>query len=192
MRAPLPAEALLEFPRLGPLSEADFAVVASQLGRPPRGDVFVAARCRHGRPYVILTVPFDIERKPTPPLLWLTCPHASRQMSRLEGDGAARRFMEALEPGGEAAVRFLAEEERFGAMQVRLAEGVSEELARRVRGRGVAGGQPRAVKCLHAHLAYRLASGRGVVGGWCLEELVKSVGRICDGVPATCVDRPGH
>ncbi len=187
MRAPLPAEALEEFPRLGPLGEADFAVVASQLGRPPRGEVFVAARCRHGRPSVILTVPFEIEGKPTPPLLWLTCPHASLQMSRLEGERAARRFVEALEPGGEAAARFLAEEERFGEAQCRLAAQANWKLAVRLRGRGVAGGPPGAVKCLHAHLAFRLASGRGVVGGWCLEELVKTAGRACDRIPEACL-----
>ena len=187
MRAPLPAQALEGFPRLGPLSEADSAVVASQLGRPPRGDVFVAARCRHGRPSVILTVPLEIERKPTPPLLWLTCPHSSRQMSRLEGEGAARRFREALEPGGEEAARFMAEEERFSETQCRLAAQVNGELAGRLRGKGVAGGPFGAVKCLHAHLAYRLASGRGVVGGWCLEELVKSVGRTCDRIPEACL-----
>lgn len=188
MSGAAPTEALAEFPRLETPGENDLGIVERQLGRPPSGDVFVAARCRHGRPTVILTMPSAVSGGPTPPLLWLTCPHAGRFVGGLESGGAARRFAGMLE--GRAAEReeFLAEEERFGAMQVRLARLVSGEAARRVEGRGVAGGRPGDVKCLHAHLAYRLASGRGVVGGWCLEELVRNAGRTCEHPPETCVD----
>jgi uncharacterized protein len=184
----VPVEATAEFPRLEVPKEGDLEVVGRQLGRPPSGEVFIAARCRHGCPTVILTMPSAGSGGPTPPLLWLTCPHACRFAGGLESGGGASRFAGMLEEPGALREEFLADEARFEAVQVGLARRVSEEAARRVEGRGAAGGRPGDVKCLHAHLAYRLASGRGVVGGWCLEELVKKAGRACEHPPETCVD----
>ena len=187
MSATPPGDARSEFPRLEEPGQDDLDIVERQLGRPPSGEVFVAARCLHGRPAVILTVPFEGEGRSVPPLLWLTCPHACRYMGVLESGGSARRFAEMLKSDSEAGRDFMAEEERFGAVLDCIAKEAGVETAGRFRGRGAAGGAPGAVQGRHAHLAYRLASGRGVVGGWCLEELVKNVGRACERVPQGCV-----
>lgn len=179
-----------EFPQLEEPSANDLLVIERQIGRRPRGAVLVARRCQHGRPLVILTLPFEREGGPVPPLLWLSCPHLVREVSRMEGDGAARMFKEALEPGGDHArerALFLEEEERFGKAQAGLAEAYGPGLAWRSENKGVAGGRPGAVKCLHAHLAYRLASGRGVIGGWCLEKIDKGSGSICEKIPEACL-----
>lgn len=108
----------------------------------------------------------------------------------MEGDGATRRFTEALAPGGEHArerTLFLEEEERFGKVQAGFATACEPGLASRLEKKGVAGGRRGAVKCLHAHLAYRLASGRGVIGGWCLEEIDNGSGSSCARIPEACL-----
>jgi hypothetical protein len=123
-------------------------------------------------------------------LLWLSCPHVALEASRMESDGTMRRFKAALEPGGEKAAysrRFIDEEERFGKVQAGLAAACGPGLAARLEKRGIAGGRRGAVKCLHAHLAYRLASGKGIVGGWCLEELNARSGSCCERIPEACL-----
>jgi uncharacterized protein len=180
-----------EFPQLEEPSANDLLVIERQLGRRPQGAVFVARRCPHGRPFVILTLPFEREGGGhVPPLLWLSCPHLAREVSRMEGGGATRRFAEALEPGGEHSrerTLFLEEEERFGKVQAGLAAACGPGLASRWEKKGVAGGRRGAVKCLHAHLAYWLASERGVVGGWCLEEISNGSGSSCERTPEACL-----
>jgi len=58
------------------VSEADLAVVAEQLGRPPRGVVEVAARCVCGRPVVVRTAPRLPDGTPFPTTYYLTHPGA--------------------------------------------------------------------------------------------------------------------
>lgn len=179
--------ALEEFQDIDQLNPGDIAVLERQLGRKPQGDVFLVARCPHGRPAVILTVPFQGDDRPTPPPLWLTCPYACREAARLEGAGLMKRFQLMLEERGEAFELFMREEEHVGSVNAELARLGGSIPPERLRGRGAAGGRPGALKCLHAHLAYRLASGRGVVGGWCLEELESRTGCWCERIPEACL-----
>jgi hypothetical protein len=178
---------LEEFEDVEQLNPGDIAVLERQLGRKPRGDVFVVTRCPRGRPAVILTVPFQGDDRPTPPPLWLTCPCACREAARLEGKGVMKRFQLMLEERAEAFELFMREEEHVGSVNAELARLGGSIPPERLRGRGIAGGRPGAVKCLHAHLAYRLASGRGVVGGWCLEELESRTGCWCERIPEACL-----
>ncbi len=187
MTPQLPRCAHDEFPGLERPGEDDLSLLERQLGRNPRGEVYVARRCPHGIPAVILTVPFDNEGRPTPPLLWLSCPYACREAARLESERAVRRFSESLARAGEDALRFEEEEERFGLIQSEIAWSGGEVPTDRLRERGVAGGRRGSIKCLHAHLAYRLASGRGVVGGWCLDEIEQGTGCWCEKIPEACL-----
>jgi len=127
---------------------------------------------------------------PVPPLLWLSCPHQVREVSRMEGCGTIRRYDEALKLRGadDRETRLFVEgEERFGRVYALLSAGPTGTPAAGFDMRGAAGGRPGAVKCLHAHLAYKLASGRGVVGGWCLQELDDGGGRVCERIPEACL-----
>ena len=182
----LPLEVRELFARLEAPSEHDLLVLARQLGRGPLGCIFVAARCPHGRPAVLLTVPFEADGGPVPPTLWLTCPFVSREMARLEGGGFMRGFVGRLDVDDVEAARFAEEEKRFGEAQAAMAR-EKAALAARLRDRGVAGGRRGLVKCLHAHLAFRLAAGRGVVGGWCVEELEERTGCWCERIPEACL-----
>ncbi len=164
----------------------DIRVVGAQIGREPRGRVLVAARCPHGAPAVILTVPFESDEGALPPLLWLTCPSLCFELSRLESAGGIERLRAQLE-SGEAAEVFTADEEAFGRILLALAESRGPGLVERTGRRGAAGGRPGSIKCLHAHVAYRLASGSGVAGGLCLDEIERRSGRWCERIPDVCV-----
>ena len=134
---------------------ADVAVVARQLGRPPRGVLGVAHRCPCGLPDVVETAPRLPDGTPFPTLYYLTCPRATAAMSRLEAAGLMREM-----------TRRLAEDP--GLMQAQ-ASAHRDYLARRDAAAGTAGvlplppdaasagGMPDRVKCLHALAAHELA-----------------------------------
>jgi hypothetical protein len=151
-----------------PATDADLAAVAAQLGRTPRGTRYVAHRCPCGRPTVVETTPRLPDGTPFPTLYYLTCPRAVAECGRLESAGVMKdqnsRLAEdpALAAGYADAHRdYLARREAAG--HVPEIDGVS------------AGGMPTRVKCLHVHLAHRLAAGPGVnpIG----DETVALVGR---------------
>jgi hypothetical protein len=186
----MPLSVRREFPWLEAATETDLRVIERQLGRPPRGEAFIACRCDIGRPAVLLSLPEHGAGRPVPPLLWLSCPYQVREVSRMESRGTISKYGEALRlKGAEDQEKRLFNdgEERFGRVQALLLEGRIGAPVEELENRGVAGGRPGVVKCLHAHLAYRLASGRGVVGGWCLEELDNGRGRICETIPEACL-----
>ena len=185
----LPAAACEMFAGLEEPSREDLEVLYRQIARSPAGSVFVARRCPQGLPAVILTVPTELPVGPFPPLLWLSCPHAAREAGRLEGEGLARYFERMLKSHDPARERFMEEEAEFADVTGRVLRNAwGRELAGKVGEKGVAGGARGAVKCLHAHLAFRLASGRGQVGGWCLDALEKGTGIWCEKKPAACLD----
>jgi hypothetical protein len=204
----IPAAVREAFPGLEVPTDGDVDVIAAQLGRRPRGRILVTCRCPHGRPAVILTVPFEGGGGPVPPLLWLSCPHAAAKVGALESVAGTRAAAERLEKDAEAAERFALDEQRFEEVQGEVARSAAgDALVSRLEGRGVAGGSPGAIKCLHAHLAYRLSlcpegergagndpgSGPargyppGVIGLWCQEQLAREGGNWCERPPAACV-----
>jgi hypothetical protein len=136
------------------VEEADRAVVAAQLGRPPRGARAVAHRCPCGLPDVVETSPRLADGTPFPTLYYLTCPRATGAVSVLESAGRMRTMSARLAEDAELAERYRAAHERYLAH--REAIGHVDEIA------GVsAGGMPTRVKCLHVHVAQALAEGPG-------------------------------
>ncbi len=144
--------------------DADVAVVALQLGRPPRGVLGVAHRCPCGLPDVVETAPRLPDGTPFPTLYYLTCPRAAAAMSRLEAAGLMREM-----------TRRLAEDP--GLMQAQVSAH-RDYLARRDAAASTAGvrplppdaasagGMPGRVKCLHALAAHELAvEGSNQLGG---------------------------
>jgi hypothetical protein len=143
---------LTDFP---PATPEDLAVVAAQLGRPPRGTRAVAHRCPCGLPDVVQTSPRLADGTPFPTLYYLTCPRAVAACGRLESAGLMREMTDRLGTDPELAERYRAAHEGYLADRAAIAE--VPEIA------GVsAGGMPGRVKCLHVHLAHALAAGPGV------------------------------
>ena len=138
------------------IAARDVAVIAVQLGRPPRGLLAVAHRCPCGLPDVAQTAPRLPDGSPFPTLYYLTCPRAAAAVSKLEAAGMMREMTvrladDALRQRYEAAHRdYLARRE----VAARTA-GV-EPLP---SGTQSAGGMPGRVKCLHALVAHELAAG---------------------------------
>ena len=141
-------------------SPDDEAVVAAQLGRPPRGIHAVGHRCPCGNPDVVTTEPRLPNGTPFPTTYYLTCPRVNSRIGTLEASGLMRTMQERLtsDPGLAEAYRlahvaYLEDRAAIGRsarLEVPEIEGVS------------AGGMPDRVKCLHVLAAHSLAVGPGV------------------------------
>jgi hypothetical protein len=123
----------------------DRAVVARQLGRPPRAFRAVVRRCPFGAPAVTEQAPHDEDGRPFPTTYWLTCPHLVTQVSRLEAAGGVERWTQAAQ--------------RDDALARSLAAAHAEQRRLRPDLPGGVGGATRggSLKCLHAHAAFALA-----------------------------------
>ena len=145
------------------LRGSDLRLVARQLGREPVTDLAVVARCHDGHPLVVRNHPVDRDGNPFPTLFWLTCPAATRAVSRLEADGWIRRLAQRGDDDPD-----------FGSALARAHEDHAEERARSLpeaRGWGGVGGARAGVKCLHAHYANHIAGGPDPVGAWVAERI---------------------
>ncbi len=173
-----------EFP-----SEKDLQILSRQIGRQPQGVVFVASRCERRKPRVMLTLPSLDSETPFPSIFWLTCPYLSRAAAGLEGSG----FIKEMERKKEGNTAWRETYERDETRFVRLLEEMvdlvgGDTLRERMGRRGIAGGKPGLIKCLHAHLAYYLVTGKDPVGRDCWRELTKSMGESCEEVEKACRD----
>ncbi len=138
-----------------PLTDADAAVVAEQLGRPPRGVAGVAWRCPCGKPGVVATQPRLPDGTPFPTTYYLTCPRAVAGCSTLESQGVMAEMSARLDADPEVRAAYAAAHAAYLADRAALGEVPEIE--------GVsAGGMPSRVKCLHVLVAHALAGGAGV------------------------------
>lgn len=131
----------------------DVAVVAAQLGRPPRAVRQVAHRCRCGLPDVVQTAPRLPDGTPFPTLYYLTCPRACSAVGRLEGAGMMRQMSRRLRDEPDLARCYRSAYEDYLRRRDALAV---------LPGAPGAGGMPDRVKCLHVLVAHALAVGPGV------------------------------
>jgi hypothetical protein len=136
------------------LRPVDLAVVAAQLGRPPRGVHGLGHRCACGNPDVVTTGPRLEDGTPFPTTFYLTCPRAASRIGTLEASGLMREMSDRLETDTVLADGYRRAHEAYLAFRERIAEvpeisGVS------------AGGMPTRVKCLHVLAGQALAQGRG-------------------------------
>ena len=133
----------------------DEAVVAQQLGRPPRAIHGIGHRCPCGNPDVVATEPRLDDGTPFPTTFYLTCPRAASMIGTLEASGLMKQMSERLAQDEDLAAAYRAAHEAYLAYRQDIEE--VPEIA------GVsAGGMPTRVKCLHVLAAQSLAQGRGV------------------------------
>ena len=133
----------------------DAAVVALQLGRPPRGLRQVAHRCPCGLPDVVETAPRLADGTPFPTLYYLTCPRAAAAISRLEAAGVMRQMQERLASDAALRAAYQAAHRDYLARRDEAARAAG--VAPLPPGTQSAGGMPGRVKCLHALAAHELA-----------------------------------
>jgi hypothetical protein len=151
----------------------DRALVALQLGRPPRAFRGVAVRCPYGRPAVTEQAAYDEDGRPFPTTFYVTCPHLVAQLARLEASGGVERWTRAAAADPELAVSL----ERAHAEQRRI----RPELRVGIGGSSRAG----SLKCLHAHGAFALAR-----PGYVLGERILAEAEPLFPADGCCMDRP--
>lgn len=136
----------------------DEAVVARQLGRPPRAFRRVVVRCPYGRPAVTEQWPRNVDGAPFPTTYYLTCPQLVARISRLEAEGGVDRWTQAVHESP--------------TLRSSLDVANAEQQALRPEIPGGIGGSRRAgsLKCLHAHAAFALAEPGYALGRRILDE----------------------
>jgi hypothetical protein len=136
----------------------DRAAVALQIGREPRTFRRVVVRCPWGLPAVTEQEPYDAAGEPFPTTYYLTCRHLVAAVSRLEAAGGVDRWSRAVEddPKLQEDLERATEEQRRRRRE--LAAGATGRDGGASLGFGIGGSRnPRALKCLHAHVAFALA-----------------------------------
>jgi hypothetical protein len=148
----------------------DGRIVASQLGRPPRGSWRTVARCPFDRPRVICVAPLLEDGTPFPTTFWLTCPHLVEAVSRLESAGETASWTGRIAGDPALSAALTAADAAYRAARAAETHGADP-----FPGVGVAGqADPLAVKCLHARLAARLAGIPDPIGASVLDALRES------------------
>ncbi|MHB8781011.1 MAG: DUF501 domain-containing protein [Candidatus Geothermincolia bacterium] len=169
---------------LTPLSGADYDLVQEQLGREPRGAVYVASRCPFGKVQVIITSPMVEGETPFPTLFWLTCPLLKRDIGRLESSPFRGYLAERLANDPIFAQRLREAEDSYKWEREKLAEklGVIRLLTGVFDGKdGIGGTCAGGLKCFHAHYAQWLITRNNPVGEAIEEEIAGLQSRICLG-----------
>ncbi|WP_408898751.1 DUF501 domain-containing protein [Nocardioides sp. R1-1] len=143
-----------------PMTSTDEAVIAAQLGRPPRGVHAIGHRCPCGNPDVVTTEPRLPNGTPFPTTYYLTCPRVCSRIGTLEASGLMRQMQDRLGTDAELAAAYRSAHEAYladrasvgaeGGFEVPEIDGIS------------AGGMPDRVKCLHVLAGHALAAGPGV------------------------------
>ncbi|MFN2614207.1 MAG: DUF501 domain-containing protein [Actinomycetota bacterium] len=168
-----------------PATARERAIVAQQLGRDPRGDIAVAARCTYGLPAVIRTSPELDSGEPFPTLFYLTCPIAVRALGGVEASGKMREYEKQL--GDDDGLR--ADYERAHRRYVEMRDSIAA-LGRDES----AGGMPVRVKCLHALYAHEVADANPI--GALVRDEIEPLGCpgdcVSEGSDGTVARVPGH
>lgn len=167
----------------------DDEIVERQIGRKPRGFLWVATRCPLGLPETIVTKAIIGEvgggrtrAKPFPTVFWLTCPGAVKAVSGLEAEGWVTRLQRRLSGDPAASEAYREAARSYAELRLSL---LSEDEAARLEAQypsqydviahsgvgGVLGDG--GIKCLHAHYADYLARRTNPVGKWVHELLVE-------------------
>ena len=136
----------------------DRELVERQLGRAPRAFLRVVVRCPFGAPAVTEQAPYDPSGEPFPTTYWVTCRYLVAAISRLEAAGGVERWSEAAAADPQLAASL----ERATEEQRKVRRGLAGEETGRDDGASLAlgiggSGNPRQLKCLHAHAAFALA-----------------------------------
>jgi len=138
----------------------DAAVVAVQIGRPPRSEVVVRTRCHLDLPVVTDVPPILDDGTPFPTTHWLTCPLAVTRISRLEAEGGVKAAAALLASDPDVASAFSEAMERYADARAAM---LPPDWEGPIPTGGVAGSKG-GVKCLHAHYADTAAGNANPIG----------------------------
>jgi len=152
----------------------DRALVERQIGRRPRAFLRVAARCPYGLPAVTEQAPYDDAGSPFPTTYYLTCPHLTAAVSRVEAAGGVERWSAAVAASPELSADLAAATARQQRIRRALAGDAAGDDGGDSLDWGIGGSRnPAQLKCLHAHVAFALAQPGYRIGELILDEVVE-------------------
>ena len=137
----------------------DKEIVDLQLRRKIRSLVDVRCRCNFDLPVVTLVPPNLDDGTPFPTTYCLTCPLLVNRVSSLEEKGMVKVFDEMVQIKGKLRALWEKRQETYRKERVNLEKGSSN-----ISPTGGVGGTIDHIKCLHAHLADHLATGKNPIG----------------------------
>ncbi|MFZ9693999.1 MAG: DUF501 domain-containing protein, partial [Candidatus Nanopelagicales bacterium] len=79
------------------MSISDEEALALQIGRPARGVVEVAHRCKCGLPDVVKTLPKLPDGTPFPTMYYITCQKLASKIGTLEANGVMKELEKVLD-----------------------------------------------------------------------------------------------
>lgn len=137
----------------------DKEIVEVQLKRKVRSHIDIRSRCHLGLPVVTFVPPNLDDGTPFPTTYWLTCPLLVQRVSSLEASGMVKVFDEMIQKRG--ALRNLWKERQKTYEEERK---LLEDDSTHISPEGGVAGTSDHIKCLHAHLADYLATGKNPIG----------------------------
>ena len=137
----------------------DKNIVELQIGRKVRSEVEVEARCHFGLPTVISVPPNLQDGTPFPTTYWLTCPLLVKKVGSLEANGLIKIFDDLIQKKGNFRDLWAKRQKTYKEERINLVTSSSNIIPE-----GGVGGTKDHIKCLHAHLADELATGKNSVG----------------------------
>ena len=137
----------------------DKDIVEIQLRRKVRSRVDVRSRCHLNLPAVTLVPPNLDDGTPFPTTYWLTCPLLAHRVSSLEAKGMVKVFDELIQQKGKLRTRWKKRQKTYEEERRLLQRG-----SKNIVPEGGVGGTKDHIKCLHAHLADQLATGKNPIG----------------------------
>jgi len=145
----------------------DLTALVDSLGYLRYTPLRIVRRDREGRPRVVLSF-FTLPPRAhavTINLFWITDPELRAGVARLEAAGLSLELKRRLQSDAALLERFLADQRAYHDLAWRLFCEVLHEEPPRPYPFGVGGVRALdQIKCLHAHLAFHLATGRSWVG----------------------------
>jgi hypothetical protein len=166
-------------------SQKEREVISSQLGRKPKGVLEVTNYSENGDPLVIKTNPIIVSEpqtpnpelyEPFPTLYYLTHPETVEAVSRLEDLGLIRKYELKIEEDDELRKEFLKAQKNYTKERIKVAGlrlfQLKENKRCVIEKTGIGGVKDLTkIKCLHAHYAHYLATGKNPIGKIVHEEL---------------------
>lgn len=157
------------------ISDKDLVIISKQLQRSVNNILTVVYRCSYNFPVVVLSYPIR-EGLPFPTIHYLTCPHLSKEVSRLEEKGFIKFYEELIER--DETFRNLyrqAHDEVIRKRMQLLSESDRLNWADILSTVGTGGIRDfTKVKCLHLHVADFLAGIDNPVGRDVVEKIKSS------------------
>jgi hypothetical protein len=155
------------------VSASDREVLAAQLGRVRYDAISVLTRCPAGYPQVVLGFERERARRFSRQVVWLTCPHLSGRVSQLESVGRIANLTDEISRDEAAHAALAQDQSHYEAEARALLARFAPWAPLGVEPFGIGGVADRTkIKCLHAHVAWALASGRGLAGRKTIEALL--------------------